>query len=233
MTPNNISMTCASRNRKMQPVTIIVVRHGQTQWNVEGRWQGTLDSPLTELGRKQALDAAKIVAEYRLDAVYSSPVGRAVETARIILSSSNLPIIPVEALRERDHGVYEGLNAAEIEERYPGTRYRDCGVSRETWAPPEGESMAEVRERVRQFLLDLASRHSGQTVLLVTHSGVVRAVDSLCQGASFDEIWDRVPLNGCVYVARVYRTGQFECVRDCFQLSPVLETHAEKYLASQ
>ncbi len=206
---------------RIAPVTVVVVRHGQTEWNEQGRWQGRLDSPLTELGRKQALEARRIVMQQPIHAVYSSDAGRAMETARIILGELELPIVPHPALRERDYGVYEGLTAAEIEERYPGTRFRDVGGSRETWAPPKGETMAQVRERVRSFLLDLVQSHAGETVLLVTHSGVVRAVDSLCRGETFDAIWHRVPQNAAVYVARVFPNGSFECVWDNLPDAPL------------
>ncbi len=196
------------------PVTVIVVRHGQTEWNVQGRWQGTLNSPLTPLGRQQAEAVRLVLSSVPLDAVYSSDVGRAIETAHIIIQGRGLSIIQDPALRERDHGVYEGLTAAEIEQLYPGTRFRDVGGSRETWSPPRGETMAQVRVRVHAFLKELARRHPGETVLLATHSGVVRAVDSLCQNATFDAIWHRVPPNGAIYIARVYVDGRVERVWD-------------------
>lgn len=198
-------------------VTIVVVRHGQTQWNAEGRWQGTMDSPLTTLGREQALLARSVVTRYAIDLAFSSPAGRARETARIILADTAFCAQVEPELRERHYGVYEGLTAREIEERYPGTRFRECGGSRETWAPPQGETMAQVRDRVRHYLLGLARRYPGRTILLVTHSGIVRAIDSLCLGRNFDELWHRVPKNGCVYVARVYAAGRFECLEDCFE----------------
>lgn len=206
----------------LSPTTVIVVRHGQTQWNEEGRWQGRLNSPLTPLGREQARQARAIVQRYVLDAAYSSDAGRALETAEIILEGTGIIPIPHPALRERDYGVYEGLTAAEIEVHYPGTRFRDVGGSRETWAPPNGETMAQVRERVREFLLALAVNHAGQTLLLATHSGIVRAVDSLCLNKTFDQIWHRVPQNAAIYVARVYPHGQFERIWDNLPEQPLV-----------
>ncbi|MGB9690738.1 MAG: histidine phosphatase family protein [Candidatus Sumerlaeaceae bacterium] len=208
----NVRDHCATHEHA---VTVVVVRHGQTHWNEQGRWQGRLDSPLTELGRQQAQEARKIIAEYPIQLAYSSDAGRALETVRILLGDdAAVSLFTHPALRERDYGVYEGLTAAEIEQLYPGTRFHDVGGSRETWAPPRGETMAEVRERLRLFLLDLAAAHAGQTVLLVTHSGIVRALDSLCRGESFDAIWHRVPQNAAVYVARVHPDGRFERVWD-------------------
>ncbi|MCX7625982.1 MAG: histidine phosphatase family protein [Candidatus Sumerlaeaceae bacterium] len=222
-----------SHQKKLIATKVIVVRHGQTRWNEEGRWQGRLNSPLTALGREQARKAGEIVRRYSLDAAYSSDAGRAVETAEIILEGTGITAIAHPALRERDYGVYEGLTAAEIEEHYPGTRFRDVGGSRETWAPPQGETMVQVRDRVRTFLLSLARQHTGQTLLLVTHSGIVRAVDSLCSGQTFDQIWHRVPQNGAVYVANVYPDGQFERVWDNLQQEPALVTNISTPISHQ
>lgn len=221
------------RTTSLPPTTVIVVRHGQTQWNEEGRWQGRLNSPLTPLGREQATQAREIVHRYALDAAYSSDAGRALETAEIILEGTGIIPIPHPALRERDYGVYEGLTAAEIEVHYPGTRFRDVGGSRETWAPPNGETMAQVRERVKRFFLSLALHHAGQTLLLATHSGIVRAVDSLCLNKDFDQIWHRVPQNGAVYVARVYPDGQFERIWDNLPEQPVASAGSPQPAALQ
>jgi len=210
-----VAMKRESFEQRQGPwVTVIVVRHGQTEWNEQGRWQGRLDSPLTPLGRQQARQARDTLAGCRIDAVYSSDAGRALETARILTEGRGLPIMPEPALRERNCGAYEGMLAAEIEKQHPSTRFSHTGGSRETWAPPRGESMAQVRERIRPFLLSLVAKHAGQTVLLVTHAGVMRAVDSLCRNASFDAIWYRVPPNAGIYVARVYADGRFENVWD-------------------
>jgi broad specificity phosphatase PhoE len=207
-------MSTDKETTNSSPVTVIVVRHGQTEWNLEGRWQGRLDSPLTALGREQAERVRELLADYPIDAAYSSDAGRAQATAAIILRGRGVDVVAHPAVRERDYGVYEGLTAAEIEVRYPRTRFHDVGGSRESWAPPSGETMSDVRERVRKFLLELAANHAGQTVLLATHSGIVRAVDSLCQGLSFDAIWHRVPQNGAIYIARIYPDGRFEHVWD-------------------
>ena len=196
-----------------QHSTLIFVRHGETVWNTEGRWQGWLDSPLTERGRRQAERAARRLANMAIDHAYCSDAGRAVETARILLEPHGLTATPVEHLRERYYGAHEGLDAGEIAARHPGTRFADSGMSRELWRPPGGETMAEVRARVVAHVVQAAAAHPGRTILNVTHSGVVRIMDSVCQGRPLEELWERHPPNLCVLIARV-ADGRCEMIQD-------------------
>lgn len=192
----------------------ILVRHGQTVWNSQGRWQGWLDSPLSDLGEEQARQARDLLRDTAIDAAYSSDTGRAQQTARIILEPHGMRATPVEGIREKYYGKWEGLTAAEIDARHPGTRFDAGRDTRATHRPPGGETMLELRDRVRAFLHDLAARERGRRVLLVAHSGVVRAVDSLCSNRPFDDIWDRVPPNACVMIFRVDSHGGFHMVKD-------------------
>lgn len=205
---------------------MIFVRHGQTVWNSEGRWQGRLNSPLSPLGIQQAREAHDALRATPIDAAYSSDAGRAYDTGCIILEGRNPGLVAHPGLRERDYGVYEGFNAAEIEERFPGSRFRDSSASREEWRPPNGETMAQVRERVAAVIREVAARHPGKTVLMATHSGAIRAVDSICQKKSFDEIWDRVPPNGCIFVIRATADGKIEVIQDCFETPSIARDNA-------
>jgi 2,3-bisphosphoglycerate-dependent phosphoglycerate mutase len=200
-----------------EPTTLIFVRHGQTVWNSQGRWQGWLDSPLTELGEEQARGVADQLDGVHIDAIYSSDAGRAVQTAQEIAARRGLEPVASPELRERYYGRYEGLNSKEIEQQLPGTRFAAGRDTREGWRPPDGETMAEVRERLRRFLARVVPKHRGRTVLNVTHSGVVRAMDSIVQGRPFDEIWDRVPQNCCIFVVRAHADGSYEVERDFHQ----------------
>ncbi|MGI8908448.1 MAG: histidine phosphatase family protein [Candidatus Sumerlaeaceae bacterium] len=191
----------------------VVVRHGQTHWNAQERWQGWLDSELTELGREQARAAANALRAMKIDAVYSSDAGRALETAGIVATPHQLDVQPVEALRERFYGDYEGLNTEEIEGRFPGTRYSKTRDTRDLWRPPGGESLVEVAERVHAFLKELAVRHAGQRVLLIAHSGVVRVLDMISSGQRLEDIWMRTPTNACVFILRGSSTGELQVVR--------------------
>lgn len=194
--------------------TLIFVRHGQTIWNSEGRWQGWQDSPLTPVGIEQAESVARDLQNTQINKVYCSNTGRAIETAVIIARSHGLTPEPTDALRERNYGDYEGLNSKEIEVKLPGSRFRATRDTRENWRPPGGETMAEVRERVRAFLEQIVPAYRGKTVLNVTHSGVVRAMDSICQNKPFDEIWSRVPPNCCIFMVKAFGDGRWEILQD-------------------
>jgi len=158
-----------------------------------------LDSPLTDLGHDQARKAARELSQTEFHRVYSSDAGRAIDTARIIADGRGLDVVPTKALRERFYGAYEGLNSDEIEARFPGTRYLQGRDTRADWRPVDGETLVEVRARVLEFFKDLVIRHASETVLLVTHSGVVRVIDSEATGESLDDIWDRAPGNACIF----------------------------------
>ena len=204
------------KTRSDTDTILVLVRHGQTVWNSQGRWQGWLDSPLTEQGEREARYAADELREMKIDRIFCSDMERAVRTAAILSEPFGLDPEPTAHLRERFYGDYEGLNAAEIAERLPGTRFDPSRHTRETYRPPGGETMAEVRERVDRYLRRLVSDHPGQTLLLVTHSGIVRAVDSICRGQTFDEIWQRVPYNACIFVVRVSQDGRFSVETDFY-----------------
>ena len=103
----------------MAPTTILLARHGETDWNAVGRWQGHTDRPLTELGRRQAAELAERLADVELDAVYSSDLLRAVETAEPVAKRLGLPLQTLPELREVDVGTWAGLTRDEVAERFP------------------------------------------------------------------------------------------------------------------
>ncbi len=149
---------------------MILVRHGETAWNAEGRFQGHTDVPLSDRGRRQAEALARRLAREKIDAIYASDLQRAWETATIIAAPHGLEVRPEPRLREMHFGVWEGLTFDEIEARYPGSF--DLLVTDPLAAgPPQGETMGEVMARVQALLEDLQRRHAQQTVLLVAHGG--------------------------------------------------------------
>src|SRR5215211_9126850 len=99
--------------------TILLARHGETDWNREGRFQGHADPPLNRTGRAQAFDLSRALAAEKLAAMYSSPLRRALETAEIVAASHGLEPVTVDGLREVDVGSWSGLTRAEIEQRFP------------------------------------------------------------------------------------------------------------------
>jgi probable phosphoglycerate mutase len=148
---------------------LLLVRHGESEWNASGRWQGWADPPLSELGQLQAQVAAKGVGA--MDAIVASDLQRASATAEIIAGELGVgPVIVDAALRERDAGPWEGMTRHEIEAAYPG--FIESGER------PEGyEDDESVLDRVLPALRTLEA--AGESVLVVTHGGVIGAVDRL------------------------------------------------------
>jgi broad specificity phosphatase PhoE len=143
---------------------VILARHGETDWNRDGIWQGHGDPPLNDLGRRQASALAERLADKTIDALYSSDLRRAFETAEIVASINGLVIVPDPELREMDVGSWTGLTRAQIEEQFPGVTYHD------------GESREAFDGRIVAALHRIASNHPGAHVVAVTHGGVVRAL---------------------------------------------------------
>jgi broad specificity phosphatase PhoE len=157
-------------------VTIILLaRHGQSDWNATRRWQGHADRPLTEKGREQARALAERLRHVELDAVYSSDLRRAADTAAAVSNE----VIELPALREVDVGSWSGLTRAEAEERFPD------GVARWREGFPgwdDGESYEELTRRVLGAVLEIARRHEGGRVLVVSHGGPIRALHAAALG---------------------------------------------------
>jgi phosphoserine phosphatase len=159
--------------------TILLARHGESDWNRAKRWQGHADRPLTELGRAQARDLAERLAETELDAVYSSDLQRARETAEIVARSRGLDVAVLAELREIDVGSWSGLTRTEAEQRFPEA-YRRWVAGGEGW--DDGETYEQLSERVVGAVYTIAGDHPGERVLVVTHGGSIRAVHSTALG---------------------------------------------------
>lgn len=154
------------------PTTILLVRHGETDWNRERRVQGHTDRPLNETGRAQARALAEEIAGEPLDAVYSSDLVRAHETARILAEPRGLGVTVIPGLRERDFGTWEGMTDDEILHRFPHAQGRPWG---------DAESPEEMSRRVLEALRRIAETHPGGRVLVVAHGGPLRAVRRHCE----------------------------------------------------
>ena len=156
----------------MQATRIIALRHGETAWNVDMRIQGKLDIELNDTGRWQARRAARALASEEIDAVYSSDLLRAGDTACTVAGAAGQTAKPVPALRERGFGIFEGKTFTEIEATWPEQtlrwRQRDP-----LWKPEGGESLQELRQRIEMAVFSLAERHPGEQMVLVAHGGVL------------------------------------------------------------
>ena len=151
---------------------LILIRHGETVWNREHRMQGQQDSPLTEVGVRQARRLGQRFRDEAFGALYSSDLGRAHQTAKSVADAKRCEIIIDPRLRERHFGVFEGLTGGEIERGYPQEFLRFS--SRDpAYAVPGGESALQFRERCIACLTELAERHPGGRILVVTHGLVL------------------------------------------------------------
>jgi len=167
--------------------TLILVRHGETVWNVEGRYQGQTDVPLNEVGKAQAQQVAITLKQMTFDAIYSSDLQRAYHTAEAINRYHNLPLHSEKRLREINAGDFEGLTREEQKARDPEfyARWRnDPNIP-----PPNGETQQSITDRMQSLLNDLQRQHPQQTVLLVGHGGTIRAMLCLCIGLTTDKYW--------------------------------------------
>jgi len=162
----------------MAVTRVLLVRHGQSEWNALGRWQGQADPPLSDIGRRQARAAAQSLGV--LDAIFASDLRRATETAMIISGLLGVgPVVVDPDLRERDAGEWSGLTRPEIEERYPG--YLDgspgFGPAGQRKRPPGWEPDGSVLERAVRALGRIGAEVGGGEVLAVTHGGLIYVVE--------------------------------------------------------
>jgi broad specificity phosphatase PhoE len=161
-------------------VTIILLaRHGESDWNAARRWQGHADRPLTEKGREQARALAERLAHVELDAVFSSDLRRAADTAAEVARAQGIEAVELQGLREVDVGSWSGLTREEAEQRFP------AGFARWQKGFPgwdDGESYEEMTSRVLDAVLGVARAHEGGRALVVSHGGPIRAIHAAALG---------------------------------------------------
>jgi len=146
----------------------VLWRHGQTRWNVERRYQGQTDIPLDGTGQAQASRAARLLAAVGPQAIVSSDLSRAVETAQMLSEITGIPVRYDKRLRERSGGVWQGLTNDEIRERYPDEWAR--------WSPPDGETEAQLGDRFAEAVADgVGLLPAGGTLVVASHGSAIRA----------------------------------------------------------
>lgn len=180
--------------------TLILARHGETDWNRDHRWQGHTGPPLNQNGRRQARELAAQISN--VDAVYSSDTERAYETAAILAESHGLDVQVDDRLREVNFGLWEGLTRAQINERFADGFSR--WLSGESSTPDGGESDEVMAKRVLAALEDIAKRHPDARVVVVTSGGPIRAVEARLRGieqATARQLVETVPNCSLVEVA--------------------------------
>jgi len=168
---------------------LLLARHGQSLWNEVRKFQGSTDVALSALGRAQAEALGQALRGRRLAAAYVSPMRRALETARIALAETTVPIVPVEELRELSLGEWEGCTVDEIRGR-DGDPYRRWLRAPLDCPPPGAEALHEVCDRVGGAIDRIGAAHpNGDDVLLVAHGGVISVYACHLLGCSFNALW--------------------------------------------
>lgn len=153
--------------------TILLVRHGQTDWNAQQRWQGHRDIPLNEMGQRQAAALARRLQNWPIQAVYASDLKRAAMTAVSIATPHTLQPIFDPQWRERDLGDFSGLTSEEIRQQYPDIWQK---MRHGLLAPPNGEDWRDLRRRAVTAFEQVVSGHAGEMVAVVSHGGLLANV---------------------------------------------------------
>jgi len=192
------------------PTTIVMVRHGETDWNREDRFQGHSDPPLNDRGRSQARALAQALGGLEAAALYSSPLARAHETAIILAERLRLEVQMRDDLREVDVGSWSGLTRSEAEARFPAgyRRWLEFGHG---W--DDGETYQELGLRVLSEVRRIAEDHPGERVVAVTHGGPIRSALAASAGVQFGEARRSIHVIGnCAVVSFAVRDGNLERV---------------------
>lgn len=176
---------------------IYLIRHGQTDWNVAGRIQGSTDIPLNDMGRRQAACLAKGMGRRPVEQVFCSHLSRAYETARAIGDSQRVPVVPVWGLEEVGYGVWEGMTMEEIQEKYP-RQLEQWYNSPVDVAPPEGESQVEVYERCGRAVEEILGKSHGDVAIVSHGATVVFLLEYLLRDESRDEEDDIIVGNASI-----------------------------------
>jgi broad specificity phosphatase PhoE len=186
--------------------TLLLVRHGETDWNREGRWQGGSNTFLNDAGREQARALAETL-DGTVDAIYSSDLTRARETAEILAAKLGLRVHLDERIRERGFGAWEGLTTAEVEERYADEH--------RLWRLGEGAGASDAEPfegfagRITAFLDDVLERHPDDEVLVVAHGGSIRVIHALARGLDYVRDHRVIPgVPNCVVTKYAVKDGK-------------------------
>lgn len=173
-----------------------LLRHGETDWNVQGRWQGQAPfAPgLNEKGFEQAWAVAEQLSAVPFEAIYSSDIPRARQTAEAVAERQGLPVLLDERLREVNLGAWEGMLSEDVKSRYANEleeRKNDPVHAR----PPQGETLAEVAERAKTALNDILKNHGDGPILIVSHGLTLAALVCLADGIPLEKAFEYIPEN--------------------------------------
>ncbi|WP_203930445.1 histidine phosphatase family protein [Virgisporangium ochraceum] len=176
---------------------VFLARHGQTEWNLQRRMQGQFDSALTDVGVSRARHLAAVLRPHGVDAVFASPLGRAVATARIIAAGLDLPVTVVDELSEVHHGRFAGLTVDDVRDRWPD-EWNSRASQKYTWTFPGGESYADADVRAGHALTRI-SGSAARRPLVVSHEMIGRMLQRHLLGLSAPEALACTQPNDVVY----------------------------------
>lgn len=182
---------------------VYIVRHGETEWNAQGRIQGHSDIPLSDTGRSQAQSAARRLSRVPFSVAYSSDLMRTHETAQIILGDTGTPLHTTPQLREYNKGVFEGLTVAEYERQYPD-QFQASLKNDLDFAPTGGETIRETSLRMAGFVDEMLQNHLEDTVLVVGHGGSLRSLIVALLALPLEANWKFVMGNCALSLVHTY-----------------------------
>ncbi|MBU3204828.1 histidine phosphatase family protein [Clostridium algidicarnis] len=170
-------------------MNIYIARHGETKWNIEGRMQGFKNSDLTQRGINDARSLGESLKDIDFDCIYSSPLGRALDTAKYIRQDDNIKIILDDSLKELNLGLWEGMTHEEIKEKYP-LQYNNFREHPESFESQGGESFLELIKRVEKGLNNIIKDENHENILIVTHTCVIKAISIIVKGNDVKDFWN-------------------------------------------
>ncbi|BCS97368.1 phosphatase [Desulfoluna limicola] len=203
------------------PTTLYLVRHGQTTWNLERRLQGHLDSRLTETGRNQAMAAGELLSHTSITAAFASPLGRAMETAHLIIGQRNIPLTPKEGLKEIGLGLLEGMSMDEAKRAHP-IPFANFWNQPHRFTLEGAETVSQLQKRVLRSITDIANNHAGQSLLLVSHAIAIKTALAFFLKKELTELGEIIlPENGSILTIQKTR-GAFALLNPdaCIQVGP-------------
>lgn len=193
--------------------TMYLVRHGQTEWNVANRFQGRLDSSLTEIGIQQVEQLAIRLKKVPFHRIYVSSSKRAYQTASYLQTERDIELIQTDRLMEMDFSEWEGKTKDEISRLFP----EECDLfkshpARFQTKGSKGESFADVQQRVVSFVHDLLAKHAGEQLLLVSHAVVIKVLVNYFRGGGLDSVWAGPYCHGASVVKLIFSSDGVKIV---------------------
>lgn len=194
-------------------LTLYLTRHGETEWNVEKRMQGWLDSPLTEKGKEDARRLGKRLEAVDLTAIYTSTSGRALETAKIVRGERLVPIYEDERLREISLGDWEGKTHEQIK-RLNAISFDQFWNAPHLYAPTRGERFIDVQTRAFSAITDIVNRHRSGHVLIVTHGVALKTIVARLKQTPLSSLWEPPFMHGTSLTTVFVRDGRWELLSE-------------------